>query len=181
MGVPRRLGQPVEAGSSVRPARRWRVLLAHDATAATCNSLIDAVEAALGNADVNESSSVDDARLALRLGLRDEARAPFHLAMVCLDLHPAPLGGVRLAQEIIGKHRLPVILVTRSLRWIPAWAVALRDLPWVTPEATAEEVARAVSAAMAQAQPVGWVAGYDGRTPGGEGDTELLARQAGGE
>src|ERR1700733_2033137 len=85
MGLARRLVAPVEAGSSVRPVRRWRVLLAHDATAATCNSLIDAVEAALGNVDVGESSSVDDARLALRLGPHDGATGRFLLAMVCLD------------------------------------------------------------------------------------------------
>ena len=108
MGVARRLVPPVEAGSSVRPARRWRVLLAHDATAATCNSLIDAVEAALGNVDVSESSSVEDARVALRLGPHDGATGRFHLAMVCLDLPPAPLGGVRLAQEILGRYNLPV-------------------------------------------------------------------------
>jgi hypothetical protein len=180
MGVAHMLGLPVEAGSSVRPVRRWRVLLAHDATTATCNSLIDTVEAALGNADVSESSSVEDARLSLRIGPHEGVRARFHLAMVCLDLPPAPLGGVRLAQEILGKHRLPVILVTRSLRWIPAWAVALRDLPWVTPDATAEEVARAVSQAMAasfvEARPAPWTG-----MANGEGDTELLARQAGGE
>lgn len=180
MGVARMLGPPVEAGSSVRPARRWRVLLAHDATAATCNSLIDAVEAALGNVDVSESSSVEDARLALRLGPHDGTSGRFHLAMVCLNLPPAPLGGVRLAQEILGRHNLPVILVTRSLRWIPAWAVALRDLPWVTPDATPEEVVRAVSEAMAshvavtEGDHAPWLASA-------EGDTELLALQAGGE
>jgi hypothetical protein len=153
------------------------VLLAHDASAATCNSLIDAVEEALGNVDVSESSSVEDARVALRLGPHDGATGRFHLAMVCLDLPPAPLGGVRLAQEVLGKHNLPVILVTRSLRWIPAWAVALRDLPWVTPDATPEEVARAVGEAMAshvRQDDAPWLAGA-------EGDTELLALQAAGE
>jgi hypothetical protein len=152
------------------------VLLAHDATAATCNSLIDAVEAALGNVDVSESSSVEDARVALRLGPHDGAPR-FHLAMVCLDLPPAPLGGVRLAQEILGKHRLPVILVTRSLRWIPAWAIALRDLPWVSPDASPEEIAQAVSEAMARTHADAGLA----IAAGAEGDTELLARQAGGE
>ena len=150
MGETPLLRPTVEAGSSVRPVRRWRVLFAHDASAATCNSLIDAVEAALGNVDVSESSSVEDARLSLRIGPQG---GRIHLAMVCLDLPPAPLGGVRLAQEILGKHRLPVILVTRSLRWIPAWATALRDLPWVTPDATADEVARAVGEAMASHVP----------------------------
>ena len=70
-----------------------------------------------------------------------------------------------------------MILVTRSLRWIPAWAVALRDLPWVTPDATAEEVARAVGEALASRVPhddAPWLTAA-------EGDTELLAPQAAGE
>src|ERR1700733_9384818 len=97
MVVDRMLGPPVEAGSGARLLRRWRVLLAHDATAATCHSLIDAVETALGNVDVSESSSVEDARCALRFGPHDRASGRVHLAMVCLDLPPAPLGGLRPA------------------------------------------------------------------------------------
>jgi hypothetical protein len=100
--------------------------------------------------------------------------------MVCLDLPPAPLGGVRLAQEILGKHGLPVILVTRSLRWIPAWAVALRDLPWVTPDASPDEVARAVGDAMASLVPGARLEDAPWMTSA-NGDTELLAREAGGE
>ncbi len=55
---------------------------------------------------------------------------------------------MRLAQEFV-RDGLPVILVTRSLRWIPASANALRELPWVTPDAGAAEVSRAVGEAMA--------------------------------
>jgi hypothetical protein len=127
----------------MRTVRRWRLLLAHDATASTCDTLFDAIEGALGNVDVNESSSVDDARVALQTGR-------FDLAMVCLDLPPAPLGGVRLAQEFLDEG-LPVILVTRSLRWIPPSAASLRELSWIPPDATAVEVSRAVGETMATA------------------------------
>ena len=153
MGTGDRLGEPVEDGSGLRRVRRWRLLLAHDATT-TCDPLVDAIEGALGNVDINESSSVDDARAELRCsGLPaapDEpgAGARFDLCMICLDLPPAPLGGVRLAQEAL-RGGLPVVLVTRSLRWIPASAASLRELPWVTPEASVTEVAGAVAEAMA--------------------------------
>lgn len=145
-------GEPVEPGSGMRLARRWRLLLAHDATASTCNPLIDAIEGALGNVDIYESSSVDDARDALRSSVMDSLAnaepARFDVCMVCLDLPPAPAGGVRLAQEI-KRRGLPVVLITRSLRWIPPSAAALRELPWVTPDASEADVARAVGEAVA--------------------------------
>lgn len=167
----------MEPGSGMRRARRWRVLLAHDATASTCNALLDAIEGALGNVDVYESSSVDDARDALRSSLVDfpDPDAPwpgsldgprFDLCMVCLDLPPAPLGGVRLSGELM-RAGLPVVLVTRSLRWIPPSAAALRELPWVPPDADALDVARAVGEAMA--------------TVGGAVGVRSDARQASGE
>lgn len=131
--------EPVESG--LRLTRRWRVLLAHDATAVTCDPLVDAIEGALVRVDMHESSSVHDARLAL-------ATSRFDLCMICLDLAPAPLGGVRLAQEAQAL-RLPVVLITRSLRWIPPTATTLRDLPWVTPDATVDEVVRAATDALA--------------------------------
>lgn len=146
MAAGHKFGEPVEAGSSgLRLVRRWRLLLAHDATAATCDSLIDAIEGALGNVDINESSSIDDARVALH---PDTHGGRFDVCMICLDLPPAPLGGVRLAQEILGLG-IPVVLVTRSLRWIPPSAVALRELPWVPPDAPVAAVSGAVGEAMA--------------------------------
>ncbi len=146
MGTGHEFGQPVvEESSGLRRIRRWRLLLAHDATASTCAPLIDAIAQALGNVDINESSSIDDARVALHTA--NDGGPCFDVAMVCLDLPPAPLGGVRLAQEFV-RAGLPVVLVTRSLRWIPPSAVALRDLPWVTPDATAAEVAYAVAEAL---------------------------------
>src|SRR5262249_33663948 len=98
------------------------------------------VESALGSADVMDASSADDARAGLH-------SHRFHVCLVCLDLPPAPHGGVRLAQEILDLG-LPVVLVTRSLRWIPKSAAALRDLPWVAPDASAAEVGKAISAAL---------------------------------
>ena len=140
MGTGHKLGQAVEDGSGLRLVRRWRLLLAHDASASTCDSLIDAIESALGNVDASESSSVDDARLALH-------KERFDLCMVCLDLPPAPLGGVRLAGEIL-HAQVPVVLITRSLRWIPPSAAILRELPWVPPDAGAADVSRAVADAI---------------------------------
>ena len=141
MGAGYKFGEPVEAESGLRLARRWRILLAHDATATTCDPLVDAIEGALGNVDINESSSIDDAQVALRT-------SRFDVCLVCLDLPPAPLGGVRLAQEVM-KRGVPVVLVTRSLRWIPPSAQELREVPWVSPDAGAAEVARAVGEAVA--------------------------------
>lgn len=158
MATGHKFGEAVEPGSGTRLARRWRLLLAHDATAATCNSLLDAIEGGLGNVDIYESSSVDDARDALRHSMVDadlfaiEAAASlparFDVCLVCLDLPPAPAGGVRLAQELV-RQGLPVVLITRSLRWIPPTAAALRELPWISPDATETEVARAVGEAVA--------------------------------
>lgn len=125
--------------SGVHAVRRQRVLLAHDVNASTCNFLIDVIEAALGH--ITESSSVDDAREALHT-------APFDLAMVCLDLPPAPLGGARLARELVDEG-LPVILVTRSMRWIPRDATALLELPWITPDAPVDEMLRVFDDATA--------------------------------
>lgn len=133
----------MEADSGIRRARRWRLLLAHDATAATCDPLAFAVEAALGNVDITDASSADDARAALQT-------SQFDVCLVCLDLAPAPFGGVRLAQELLAEG-LPVVLITRSLRWIPASASALRAQPWIPPDAAAAEVATAVGEAVALA------------------------------
>ena len=140
MGTGHKLGQAVEDGSGLRLVRRWRLLLAHDASASTCDPLIDAIEGALGNVDASESSSVDDARVALQ-------KERFDICMVCLDLPPAPLGGVRLAEDIV-RERVPIVLITRSLRWIPPSATILRELPWIPPDAGAADVSRAVADAI---------------------------------
>jgi hypothetical protein len=131
----------MQGASGIR-AVRWRLLLAHDATAATCDPLAFVVESALGAVDITDASSVDDARVAL-------FSVDFHVALVCLDLPPAPSGGVRLAQEVLSLD-VPVVLVTRSLRWIPQSAAALRELPWVAPDASASDVGAAIADAMAR-------------------------------
>ncbi len=130
-------GQPAEC-----TGRRWRLLLAHDASASACDLLIDTIESALRNVEVCESSSVDDARVAIH-------GARFDVALVCLNLPPAPRAGVRLAQECLDKG-LPVVLITRSRRWIPDSDAALHELPWVPPDAAVVEVSRAVAAALRQ-------------------------------
>ena len=170
MGTGHELGHPVEDGSGLRLVRRWRLLLAHDATASTCDPLIDAIEGALGNVDVNESSSVDDARVALHT-------ARFDLSLVCLDLPPAPLGGVRLAEEFV-RAGLPVILITRSLRWVPPSAASLRALPWVPPDATTAEVSRAVVLALAER--AGIAAGAMNEAVGAEGGAQAALGSDGG-
>jgi hypothetical protein len=152
----------------MRLARRWRLLLAHDATATTCDPLLDSIEDALGNVDVYQAPSVDDARDVLRSSAAETDAPRFDVAMICLDLPPAPTGGVRLAAEM-RRDGLPVVLITRSLRWIPPSANALRELPWVTPDAGAGDVARAIGEAVASmgvAADESWPAA--GRASGGE-------------
>ena len=145
MGRGHEFGPAVEDGSGLRLVRRWRLLVAHDATASTCDPLIDAIEGALGHVDVYESSSIDDARVAIE-------SARFDLALVCLDLPPAPQGGARLALEVL-QGGVPLVLITRSLRWVPPSAAALREVPWVSPDASIAEVSRAVGEAMASVPP----------------------------
>jgi hypothetical protein len=119
--------------------------------------LFSAIVAALGSVDITESSSVDDAREALELAAAGSSRG-FDLCFVCLDLPPAPAGGVRLAESVLDAQ-IPLVLVTRSLRWIPSRAAALADTPWVRPEASAAEVSNAVLAAtsaIAQLDRISW-------------------------
>jgi DNA-binding MurR/RpiR family transcriptional regulator len=141
MGQGRQLGAPMEASSGLRPARRWRLLLAHDAAAPTCDDLPDAILDALGNVDVVDASSMEDARVTL-------GASNFDVCLVCLDLPPAPSAGARLAREMI-ERGVPVVLVTRSQRWIPSDSPELRTLPWMAPDATPTDVANAVGAAVA--------------------------------
>jgi len=129
----------MQGASGIR-AVRWRLLLAHDASAATCDPLVQVIESALGAVDLTDASSIDDARVATH-------SVDFHVALICLDLPPAPVGGVRLAQELLALD-VPVVLVTRSLRWIPQNAPGLRELPWIPPDAGTAEVGQAIVAAM---------------------------------
>lgn len=126
-------------GPGPRSARGFRVLLAHDAHAATCDALTHALEASMTNVEIVDASSVDDALLA-------SATERFDAFLVCLDLPPAPLGGVRLASELVETNH-PVVLVTRSLRWVPPDRRALHELPWIPPDAGPDEVKSAIVAA----------------------------------
>lgn len=135
-----RFGEAMEFGSGIQAGRRFRILLAHDATASTCDALLSVIERAQKSLDLTDASSVDDARVTLQTGI-------FHLALVCLDLPPAPLGGVRLAEEILDQG-VPVVLVTRSLRWVPHGATRLRALPWLAPDAPPAVIARVVAEAL---------------------------------
>ncbi|AKT41007.1 hypothetical protein [Chondromyces crocatus] len=114
-----------------------RVLLAHNATAVTCDALARLIEAT--GAELVDASSSDDARLAV------EAE-DFDACLVCLDLPPAPFAGVRLASELL-ERGCPVVLVTRSQRWLPADATALRALPWIPPDATEDALREALDTA----------------------------------
>jgi DNA-binding NarL/FixJ family response regulator len=137
------LGDLVDARASLLPRRSWRFLLAHDATAPTCKPLMQSVERALGKVDIVASASVEHALAELR-------DSTFDACFVCLDLPPVPAGGARLAQKMV-RDRFPVVLVTRSLRWLPQSAANLREVPWVPPDAPPNEVAKAVRAALAEA------------------------------
>jgi hypothetical protein len=122
--------------------RSLRVLLAHDARAATCDALALAIEDALGDVEIVDISSVEGARQAI-------ATETFDACLICLDLPPAPAGGARLGAELVS-HGYPVVLVTRSLRWLPPDATELQQVPWIPPEASAAEVAKAIAAVSAE-------------------------------
>ncbi len=137
------LGETVNPRASLLPRRLWRFLLAHDATSHACDPLILSVEGALGNVDIVEATSVDHALAELQGG-------SFDATFVCLDLPPAPLGGARLAHSILDEGGA-VVLVTRSLRWLPPRDLALQRLAWVSPDASSALVTKAVHRATAEA------------------------------
>jgi len=144
MALGQGLGETVNTRASLLPRRLWRFLLAHNSSGHTCDSLILSVERALGNVDIIDATSVDQALAELQ-------GVSFDATFVCLDLPPAPIAGARLAQDILYNGGA-VVLVTRSQRWIPASAVALQRLPWITPDASPAAVAKAVTDAIADAE-----------------------------
>ena len=121
---------------------RWRVLLAHDGRLGTCDRLLEVIAETMEDVQILDAPSVDAARDILR-------RTPVDVCFVCLDLPPAPSGGIRFAQELV-RAGCPQILVTRSLRWLPRTAAELKVLPWVTPEADAIDVVSAVDKAIGE-------------------------------
>lgn len=128
---------------------RWKVLLAHDGTLPTCDALMRAVTSAIPDAQILDATSSEAARTHLR-------RTAVDVCFVCLDLPPSPSGGIKLAQELV-RVGLPVVLITRSLRWLPKSAAELRVLPWVAPEAPATDVVRAIDEAVGQLDTTGQI------------------------
>jgi hypothetical protein len=152
MSPPRRFRRSMATTRSPK-----RFLLAHDIGASTCDALLGSLDDAFDDLEVVEACSVADAENALE-------ESSFDACLVCLDLPPAPLAGVRLAQAALREAsyrdasrdpsahgaRPGVVLVTRSLRWLPATAAELRNLPWVQPDAGPAEIKRAVADAARQ-------------------------------
>ncbi len=131
---------------SPRPANkaesRWRVLLAHDGSLTTCDRLLEVIAEAMDDVHILDAPSADSARDLLR-------RTPVDVCFVCLDLPPAPSGGIKLAQELV-RAGCPLVLVTRSLRWLPKSAAELKVLPWVAPEADAADIVRTIDEALGE-------------------------------
>jgi DNA-binding NarL/FixJ family response regulator len=123
-------------------ASRWKVLLAHDGALSTCDALFDTIREAMDDVQIIDAPSAESARSMLR-------RSAFDVCFVCLDLPPTPLGGIKLAQDLV-RAGCPLVLVTRSLRWLPSSAAELRVLPWVPPEAGAADIVRAVDEAISE-------------------------------
>lgn len=130
---------PLAANDS---STRWRVLLAHNGALTTCDALADVIASAMHDVQILDAPSADAARAILR---RTQVDAVF----VCLDLPPSPTGGIKLAQELI-RAGCPIVLVTRSLRWLPKSAAELRVLPWIAPEATEHDVIHAIDEAVGE-------------------------------
>jgi hypothetical protein len=108
-------------------ARGRRILVARDPRLSTCDALVQGLEPLIEDVELVEAYSVEAARSWAKGG-------PFDLCLVCLDLPPAPRGAARLAKELCARgHR--VVLITRSLRWLPADDLELRALPWIVPDA----------------------------------------------
>lgn len=121
-----------------------RILFAHDRASGTCEPLGRELQVALGRAfgacDVLSASSLGSAKLALEDVVPD-------VSFVSLDLPPAPVAGARLAEALVKAGR-PVVIVTRSLRWLPPNVPELRALPWVTPDADAASLVEAAREAL---------------------------------
>jgi hypothetical protein len=109
-----------------------RILLARDSTSAACDGLVRAVRQAFPEVVMLDVGSFESAQASL-------GAEHLELVLVCLDLPPAPTGGVRVARVALATGH-PVVLVTRSLRWLPSEADDLRSLPWVAPDAAAMDL-----------------------------------------
>ncbi len=146
---------------------RWKILLAHDGTLPTCNPLMRAVTSAMPDVHILDATSGEAARTHLR-------RTAVDVCFVCLDLPPSPSGGIKLAQELV-RVGLPVVLITRSLRWLPRTAAELRVLPWVAPEADEKDIVRAIDQAVGQLDTSGQIT-YDSHELDGDDDDLVVPR-----
>ena len=52
-----------DAPSGTRLHRRWRILIAHDSAASTCDALFGVIEDVLGDVEIVDASSMEDARM----------------------------------------------------------------------------------------------------------------------
>jgi hypothetical protein len=133
---------PMDAFPTGGPsAPRLRVLVARDSRLSTCDAMVRGLEHSIEGCEIVEAFSVEGALITA------ESSGPFDVCLVCLDLPPAPRGGCRLAEELMADGHA-VVLITRSLRWLPAGNHALRSLPWVTPEADTSAVLEAIGTAI---------------------------------
>lgn len=159
------MAQDREFESAMQPARSGRrlvgsrrVLLAHSGASA-CDMLLGSIDRVLGEVDLTEATSMEAGRLAVRQG--KEA-----ICFVCLDLPPRPHGAVSLALDI-RRAGLPLILVARSLRWLPADATLLHEVPWVSPDAGDDDVSEALlRASQRAASRVFWEGAESARSKG---------------
>lgn len=129
--------------------QRSSILLVHDARSRACDGLralldefaSDATWSGQPEEGVQVAVSAQSAAEALR-----EGNGAWRVVFVCLDLQPAPRAGSRIAEFAVAQG-IPVVLVTRSARWIPEGS-ALQSVPWVPPDATLEQVEDAIDRAI---------------------------------
>src|SRR5262245_59576740 len=110
------------------------VLFAHDPTQTTCAALLEHLHE-FTQSSVRPLSMAGSAQAAAEpLRLVERAGAAIDLAVLCLDLPPAPTAGIRLATYRL-EVGVPVVLVTRSMHWL-AHLPRLATLPWLRPDAS---------------------------------------------
>jgi len=128
------------------------VLFAHDATQTTCAGLIEHLHR-FTQGSIRPVSIVGSAQSAAeQLRLVERAGAAIDLAVLCLDLPPAPNACIRLATYSL-QVGVPVVLVTRSMHWLMHHP-RLSGLPWLRPDATRAQVEQTLGAAIATFAPL---------------------------
>jgi len=143
------------------------VLFAHDTTQATCAALLEHLHK-FTRTSIRPLSIAGSAQAAAeQLRLVERAGAAIDLAVLCLDLPPAPTAGIRLANYSL-EVGVPVVLVTRSMHWL-AHLPRLAALPWLRPDASRAQVEEKLGAAIASFAPLHREdGGEDGADPSGD-------------